>query len=705
MPILLIEDNPITRKLVRFALEGAGYQVIDAVDGREGLEKFTAESVTLVLLDLNLPDADGFEVLTRLRATPRGKDIPILAFSGMLSAHDGARLTTVGFDDVVTKPIEPSRLIQIVRAHAPHATTPPVKGLRRRIVLADDDAVQRKLCTLRLQRAGFTVTAAADGEEALAMIRSHRPDAVVSDVLMPRLDGFGLCMAIRRDPEIANTPILLISNSYLETDDVALARRAGADDLMVRTPELTDVIARLSAEKIVERPNGLPPSPPANERELEQARVTRMMSQLERQVAVQAGLSQRCALLAAELSVLSGISEALARQDDIEAALYDVLASCFDAGGISVGMLYLRAPEGLRGVAFGQQDGWSPIDIDTFFGQRALLDQVIETQKLVSLPAETGPIIEGRALLARTASNSILITPLGYRGAPQGALVTLSRTMDLQTADRIAFSQAVAGQISVALALARSFKTAQQQLLVADRMAALGMLAAGVGHEINNPLMAVLGNLELAQHDVGALKERHREVDLGELPETLRDAYDAAGRMRGIVRDLKLFSRGDDDSRGAVDVVPVIESSLRIVSHELKYRANLVRDLQPVPQVWANEARLGQVFLNMIVNAVHALPEERSKTNELRVATSIDPDGRVRVEIADNGVGMAPDVVAHIFTPFFTTKPIGVGTGLGLAICHQLVTSIGGEIIVATEVGKGTTFKVLLPASPPEIRA
>jgi signal transduction histidine kinase len=251
----------------------------------------------------------------------------------------------------------------------------------------------------------------------------------------------------------------------------------------------------------------------------------------------------------------------------------------------------------------------------------------------------------------------------------------------------------------VALALARSFKTAQQQLLVADRMAALGMLAAGVGHEINNPLMAVLGNLELAQQDVETLQQNHTSVPVGDLPETLRDAHEAAGRMRNIVRDLKLFSRGDDDTRGAVDVGPVIESSLRIVSHELKYRATLVRDLAPVPLVWGNEARLGQVFLNIIVNAVHALPEDRARTNELRVATSIAPDGRVRVQIADNGVGMSPDVVSRIFTPFFTTKPVGVGTGLGLAICHQLVTSVGGEITVDTKVGKGTTFNVFLPPS------
>jgi CheY-like chemotaxis protein len=135
-----------------------------------------------------------------------------------------------------------------------------------------------------------------------------------------------------------------------------------------------------------------------------------------------------------------------------------------------------------------------------------------------------------------------------------------------------------------------------------------------------------------------------------------------------------------------------------MVWNAIRYHAELVRDFHPVPPVYANESRLGQVFMNLIMNAAQAIPEGRAADNEIRIATSLDGDGRVRIAISDTGCGMSPEVVAKCFTPFFTTKPIGVGTGLGLAICHQLVAAAGGEILVDTRLGTGTTFTVVLPA-------
>ena len=130
-----------------------------------------------------------------------------------------------------------------MRSHLPSELAPrPVLPARRRVVLADDDPVQRKLVAYRLKKAGYEVIATADGNEALARIREQRPDIVLSDVLMPGLDGFGLCVAVRNDPALATLPVLLITNSYLEAADRDPVRRAGAFDLMVRTPELRDVI-------------------------------------------------------------------------------------------------------------------------------------------------------------------------------------------------------------------------------------------------------------------------------------------------------------------------------------------------------------------------------------------------------------------------------------------------------------------------------
>jgi signal transduction histidine kinase len=258
-------------------------------------------------------------------------------------------------------------------------------------------------------------------------------------------------------------------------------------------------------------------------------------------------------------------------------------------------------------------------------------------------------------------------------------------------------------------------KKMQEQLMMSERMASVGILAASVAHEINNPLAVLAANLEIiAQSLVGIAAAGASSAadalqasagDAGELAEklalvneTLRDAQEAAERVRLIVRDLKIFSHpGDAEKSGPVAVEHVLESSIRMASNEIRHRARLVRDYGEVPPVEANEARLGQVFLNLIVNAAQAIPDGRAADNEIRIATRLGEAGCVITEISDTGIGMPPEALAHIFDAFFTTKPAGVGTGLGLAICHRIVTSLGGNISVRSQLGEGTTFQVSLP--------
>ena len=235
-------------------------------------------------------------------------------------------------------------------------------------------------------------------------------------------------------------------------------------------------------------------------------------------------------------------------------------------------------------------------------------------------------------------------------------------------------------------------RQSEAQLVATDRLASVGTLAAGVAHEINNPLAAVIANLELAVTDLQAQGEN------GELLEEVRDAREAAERVRLIVRDLRLFSRTEEPRRGLVDVREVLDSTLRMAWHEIRHRARLVKAFDEVPAVEANEARLGQVFLNLVINAAHAIPEGRAESNQIRVTARPEGD-RVLVEIADTGVGMSAELMEHIFTPFFSTRPAGTGTGLGLTICRRLVEDIGGELRVTSREGKGSTFTILLPVT------
>jgi PAS domain S-box-containing protein len=238
-------------------------------------------------------------------------------------------------------------------------------------------------------------------------------------------------------------------------------------------------------------------------------------------------------------------------------------------------------------------------------------------------------------------------------------------------------------------------KAAHARLMVSERMASVGMLAAGVAHEINNPLAAVITNLDFA---VAELEAVPGDAVAGVL-EALRDARAAADRAREVSGDLRVFSRGDDVERKPVYVNAVLESALRMAWNEIRHRARVVRSLREVPPVVATEGRLGQVFLNLLVNAAQAIPEGNVSGHEIAVSSHVNEQGRVVVAVRDTGPGMSEDVRARLFQPFFTTKPRGVGTGLGLSICHRLVTELQGEIEVDSAPGRGTTFRVILPAA------
>ncbi|MBX3210236.1 MAG: PAS domain S-box protein [Labilithrix sp.] len=231
----------------------------------------------------------------------------------------------------------------------------------------------------------------------------------------------------------------------------------------------------------------------------------------------------------------------------------------------------------------------------------------------------------------------------------------------------------------------------QQRLVTADRLSSLGMLAAGVAHEINNPLAYVLGSIENARRNIDG-----PQPDKAQALEALATALEGVDRVRTIVRDLRVLSRADEDTVEAVDVREVLDSTLALAGSEIEGRARVVRDYRPVPEARVNAARLGQVFLNLMVNALESMSEDESDDNELCVRTSTDATGKPVVEVADTGTGIAPELLSRIFDPFFTTKPVGRGTGLGLAICHRIVSEAGGEITVDSKVGRGSTFRLTL---------
>ncbi len=261
------------------------------------------------------------------------------------------------------------------------------------------------------------------------------------------------------------------------------------------------------------------------------------------------------------------------------------------------------------------------------------------------------------------------------------------------------------------------------RLARSDRMASLGTLAAGVAHEINNPLGFILMNLDGVLEDlpglmrnlqvlrvaladrIGVLEAERLLAAVGlpatsepvdELTERTRDAYVGAQRVRDIVRDLRTFANVETDEAalGPVQVEAALEIALNLACHDIKYKARIRRDLTQTPRARAEEGRLSQVLLNLLVNAAQS--PEGTEPKQVKLSSYVR-DERVVVEVADNGAGIAAKDLGRVFEPFFTTKPAGEGSGLGLAISREIVRGFGGELEVDSTPGLGAAFRVCLP--------
>ncbi len=495
--ILVVEDNPVTCRLARATLEHAGFLVTEATTGHAALRRMEVEPPDLVLQDLALPDVDGFDLIGALRRLPGGAEVPILAFSGLLSKPDETRIALAGFDDFVPKPIEATRLVQIVRAHLqPPSTATERFGQGRRLLLVDDDPVQLKLTRLHLAPLGFEVATAADGEAALACARAAPPDVIVSDALMPRLDGFGLCLAVRRDPALATIPLVLVTSSYVEEADQALARHAGVDAFVVRTPDHREVTQALRVVLTRVGTRRLPPASPGPE--VEPERVGRVLQQLDRQVALNVGLAQRGAMLTAELSVLSAISLALVRSRDAAEVLGEILVNCLDAAGTSRGAIYFARPG--AALAVEARHGF-PVaaPLADFFGHPELLRQALAADEPLALPSPAADTAAAQDVLARSGEASALLLPLVSGSERLGVLLLLGRPRNVTDDDWLRFAHAIAAQIGVAVALAGAFarvaaseqryhalvESAQDAIVVGD--------GQGVLHEVNRAGERLLG--------------------------------------------------------------------------------------------------------------------------------------------------------------------------------------------------------------------
>ncbi|HXG51272.1 MAG TPA: EAL domain-containing protein [candidate division Zixibacteria bacterium] len=454
--ILVVEDNPISRKMERLALEAEGYAVLEAATGATALGLAASEKPDLVLQDLLLPDIDGIELVSRLRALPGGKQMPILALTGLTTKAEAMRFSESPFNDFLFKPVEPSMLIRTVRTHLHSRRVAEKPGKGRRVLVLDDEPAQLKLLSTYLAQMGFEVATAGDGTDGFAKALALRPDAIVSDVLMPGMDGFQLCLKVRESPELARTPVVLISNNYAQEADKRLAEQVGAYTLVTSTPDFREAIEAL-LESLESGPSPLL----ADAQALRSQHLDRVARQLERHVKLNRELARRSAAQSAQLSVLASMGESFLRgRLEIDALLSDILGQYLNAIGFSCGAVYLTQENRLVLSAQIGIPETARQPLQNFYGYEGVLHDAMLRGETLSISLSPGRDAPFAHVLSHLGAQTLLVSPLRFRDEPLGVIVLMSAGSGLDE-DWLVFSKAITNQIGQVIALSRAVSRLQ----------------------------------------------------------------------------------------------------------------------------------------------------------------------------------------------------------------------------------------------------
>ena len=553
------------------------------------------------------------------------------------------------------------------------------------ILIVDDIAENLYFLEVVLKGNGFEVHSATNGVEALESARNTPPDLIVSDILMPVMDGYMLCKEWHNDERLKQIPFMFYTATFVEKKDEHLALSLGADRFIIKPQEpeilmeiIRDVLARSRSKTVI---------PLSHEKELLTGYNDALFRKLEKKMADLELVNQE--LLKSEQNFKQFVM-----QCPIPIAISDFNGKIELFNNCFVEVLGYTLDD------IPQIDSW---------WLKAYPDQdyrntVSEAwQKAMETALQGGGNVRCADEHFVTCKNGTVRTMEIYGTPIANRLLTIFN--DLTERRR-----------------AEKEKTyLQAQMVQQDKMASIGQLAAGIVHEINSPIGFIKSNLEtMSKHikklknyldEVNAVLEQNcdsevleklakKQKDLrlslitGDLNELLSDSSDGAERIITTIQGLKIFSHPDELEEKQVDINICLDTVLRIIRSEIRYVATLKRESSELPLVTCNSQQISQVMMNLLVNAAHAI----EGYGEITVRTWAEKD-MAFFSVTDSGCGIPPENIGKIFDAFFTTKEIGKGTGLGLSISYDIVKKHGGEITVESEVGKGTTFTVRLPVS------
>jgi signal transduction histidine kinase/FixJ family two-component response regulator len=566
------------------------------------------------------------------------------------------------------------------------------------ILIADDDFISRNLLKVMLEKIGYNPIVTEDGADAWDRYNEKMPQIVISDWMMPKMDGLELCRKIRSISTESYTYIIIVTTKA-ETHDLIEAFNSGADDYILKPFDPEELKVRIkNSERILEL---------ENRHKNFQKILERSRNKLQ---IVLDGLYEEIAAI--DRSNLF-VSLNKAARSAVGIDYNDLIGkNCFKVNQKLTEPIWGNTIEKLSKKVF--ESGLPEFTLDKYRDQKGNLK--FKQQSILPIKVEDGHI-EQVILVSRDVTQEYIKTD---------EIKKLNEKLKKTTVE------VNAKNVKLKTAL-KQLEETQAQILQSEKMASIGQLAAGVAHEINNPVGFVNSNLRTLgdyRKDFSQLIDKYRhfikevnnnsetiklppqlatqlkeietiekdvdveyiQEDFGEL---INDCLDGTERIRKIVLSLKDFAHPGEDKLKDTDINNGLESTLNVVNNELKYKAKIIKKLNILPIIQCYPQQINQVFMNILVNAAQAI----EKSGEITIETEVKEDA-VEVRISDTGCGIPKENLTRIFDPFFTTKDVGKGTGLGMNIVYNIIKKHNGSITVDSEVGKGTTFTIRLPLTP-----
>jgi signal transduction histidine kinase/FixJ family two-component response regulator len=702
--IYLVDDEPLVLRALLRVIKQEGYDTRTFSGPAGALDALEDDLPDCIISDYYMPDADGLTFLERVRDL-YPQVARVLLTGGHIDDRVKRALQEGTIQLLVQKPWRTESIRQVMKhiergvsnlvvastavtsnpeppglTHAERESTPIVQEGKPVVLLVDDDESFLHTTSEWLAGVGFQPRIASSAESALDLACKEKPDLVVVDLLMPVHDGFDLLRALR--DQYPRIPLIAITGAR-EKDMALDAFNHGATVFLHKPLEMETLEATI----------------------------------------------RRCLQLGelffngtknAHLSAVLELQHAIASGMPISRLLHQLLQTMLRYTRADSASVLLLEPEGrtLRiaasygldesvvereRVAVGERvSGW----VVKHNEPQIVIGSAVGDSRLAGSSRET-PVTVGMCL------------PMRGRKHVVGALcLTRFESHESFARDAVDVGMLLGGE--VAQAIERNTEAEQQAnlertVMRQDKMVTIGELAAGVAHEINNPLsyvrsnisslkeyleevlpalqvLAAVGDGENPQPALSKVRNMDLEFLLSDLPVCLRETQEGVERVLRIVSDLKAFARDDEDAKEEGNINQILEGTVNILLNQIKNKAELVQEYADLPTIPCYPSQLGQVFLNLLYNAVQSI-ERQGRI----IVRTVVAEGAIAIEIEDNGQGMEPKVLKRIFEPFFTTKPRGVGTGLGLSIARKIIRRHGGTLDAVSEKGRGTTFRISLP--------